>query len=352
MSQRRTTRPTPEPPHQDTSWIKFIDHGVSYNGRLAKLVADLTHSNSQTPTLVFFLGKQAKDCALDQLFPYERSCQRRTECSRISLQLDRSSKHADHPIMFADCDPSLRARVEWDTSPEVATRRVYPSTCDSAPGPQLLEDVLNRVLFTFTDVICLFADDCGGLLGARSLLSSWANNQKDSRRAWKPHVIVASRATSPGHEDVIRRALVDDRCIQKAFASATVVVLPASGDTSELKRQLSNMYVAARVDRIESSILFSANHVSALFERALDHYAHTPLEDFNFVRASRFRNEITEDTALHVENFLSMSKVHEVPSVIVCSFLASATLVDAYPVGMHSKFFFMADVCHGWLTVV
>jgi hypothetical protein len=319
---------------------------ISYNGRLAQLAGQLDCKDSQTPTMVLFLGKRAKDDALDQLFPDDHCHRRRTHGSSINLRLDRSSTHSAHPIMLADCDPSLRARVEWDEHPNVATQQYYPLPWQSSMARlQFLDDILPRLLFTFTDVICLFADDCGGLLGALSLLLPWARSYTTFRGhiAWRPHIVVTTRITNPENEKVILTAWDDDKWLQKAFASVSLAIAPSQGEIlsagadSGLEASLLRTYAVARADRASASILFSATHVSALFERALDHYSQDRSEPFDFIRASRFGNELTDETTLHIETLLNLCKVHEIPSVAACSLVASATLVDAYPPGMHSK---------------
>jgi hypothetical protein len=318
---------------------------ISYNGRLAQLAGQLDCKDSQTPTIVLFLGKRAKDDALGQLFPDDHCHRRRRHGSSVNLRLDRSSTRSAHPIMFADCDPSLRARVEWDEHPNAATRQYFPLAWQSRMATsQLLDDILPRLLFAFTDVICLFADDCGGLLGALSLLLSWARSYTPSRDhiAWRPHVVVATRIASAENEKVILTAWDDDTWLQKAFASVSLAIVPSQGEIlpagadSGLKAHLLRMYAVARADRASTSILFSATHVSALFERALGHYSQDRSEPFNFIRASRFGNEVTDETT-HMETLLNLCKVHEIPSTAACSLVASATLVDAYPPGMHSK---------------
>lgn len=160
---------------------------------MAHLVAQLHCGEFQYPTLVLFLGKTAKDDALDSLFPHNHVRGRRKHKSAINLHLESASAHSDYPILFADCDPTLQVRVAPDTSPDAATRHFYPLPpgCQLSKS-QILEDVLTRIIFTFIDVICLFADDCGGLYGARSLLSTWATsyNHSGSTVPWRPHIVV------------------------------------------------------------------------------------------------------------------------------------------------------------------
>jgi hypothetical protein len=333
---------------EDTSWLKFVHHGeseaaISYSGRMAQLVSEMSRKDSQYPSLAFFLGKKTKDDALQQLFPRDHCRQNRRAASGtvINLQLDRSSAHSRHPLLFADCNPSLRPGYEWDEKPSSAMRKFYPW----APPPSttrldLLEDILARLLFRFTDVICLFADDCGGLRGARSLLSVWAKrNKQRTASLWRPHVVVASRPSSVEDEKIISSALRDDCDLEQAFTSIAMVAIPVEGDDySGLSEHLSHTLVLAREERASASVLFSAHHANIFFEKALRHFSQHPVEPFDFVRASRCGNEVTEDLALHLENFFRLVRVHKVPSVAACSFTASAMLIDAYPPGMHGKY--------------
>jgi hypothetical protein len=333
---------------EDTSWLKFVHDGeseaaaISYSGRLAQLVSEMSHKDSQCPSLAFFLGAKAKDDALQQLFPgdHGRRNRRADSGTVINLQLDRSSTHHSHPLLFADCNPSLRPDFEWDEKPSRAMGQFYPlAHARSTSKLDLLEDILARLLFRFTDIICLFADDCGGLLGARCLLSGWAKrNKQRTGNLWRPHVVVASRLTRVEDEKIMSHAFKDDSDLQQAFASIAMIAVPIEGiGRSGLGEYLRRTIVLAREERASASVLFSAQHTNAFFQQALRHFIQHPIEPFDFVRASRYGNEVTEDIAMHLENFLQLTRTYEVPSLAACSFVASALLVDAYPPGMHSK---------------
>ena len=87
------------------------------------------------------------------------------------------------------------------------------------------------------------------------------------------------------------------------------------------------------------SLLFSATHLSALFRRAIAHFAQTIREPFNILQAARYGMEVKPDLAQHVEHVMILGRKHQLPDSVLLSVMASSILLDAYPPRMHGTSF-------------
>lgn len=103
-----------------------------------------------------------------------------------------------------------------------------------------------------------------------------------------------------------------------------------------LRKNITREFDLARKSRNTASAAFSSTHQNILFNRVLEHISRTIKEPFNFIRAARLTNELRTDYLSHVENFLSLTRVKEIPTDAVYSFIASSILIDTYPPNIHS----------------
>lgn len=102
-----------------------------------------------------------------------------------------------------------------------------------------------------------------------------------------------------------------------------------------LRDLLNRRSLSAKEKRQENGFLFSAEHWVAFFASAVAHIAHDDAEPFDFVQQS---NEVDDDFAEHVGNFLKLTAFYKLSYEIAASFIASTILMDAYPPGMHGGF--------------
>jgi len=337
-----------------SAWLHLIggksEFGVCYQNRYQRVIAQLTNPE-KSPALAFFLGRRKKDIALCQIFPRNNLKRHRTQGS-IRLEVDKASLQSDHPILFADADPNLQILTD-----DQCCLSCHPHQIVSLPWaaavPHLLQDIiLSRLLFLFTDVICLFADDVGGLDGVKTLLTSWATIGSASSlpSTVRPRLLVVSQEDHSSvtynllerenfRDDLLQDIGVD---LSQTFASIKVVVLPGEHLSPfvrhmKLREKIAREFILARGSRTAASAAFSGTHQSALFDSALRHASHSIQETFDFVRAAREANQLGTNYSVHLENFLSLSMAQAIPIEAVCSFVASSILMDAYPPNMHSE---------------
>lgn len=83
-------------------------------GRLTRIVGELTNPTAQQPSVLFFIGRKAKTQALRELFPNHIKKGRYDGIA--TLRVDNTSLYSDHPVLFAESDPSTTVVSTLDTS--------------------------------------------------------------------------------------------------------------------------------------------------------------------------------------------------------------------------------------------
>ncbi|KAL5696107.1 hypothetical protein EMGR_006627 [Emarellia grisea] len=345
-------RPTPDDQGIISGVHRNIDvweEYLSWKARMAnrKSQGRPLDPSAQLPQVVFFMGRRLKDRALRELCGGNyRDQHRHQRC--VNLRSDNRTLRSLQPRFFADCDPTRRSQPP---APEVLhvchPDQTFPLDI-SLTEHSLYDLVLARLLFLFVDVLCIFADDLGGLEGVRERLSTWARLGSASSL---PHVvrprvivIVSDKTQSVTHnlleeDDFLYHLLhVGDLPFFAAFGDVQVSRLPSEelsaesrflGLGSEISQQLRNM----RQIREHHRVLFSATHLDALFDLSLRHISADPFAPFNFVRATRQQNPLDRAFTSHLIHFLEVGK--RAPYDETAAYIASAILMDAYPPGMH-----------------
>ncbi|KAH2084173.1 hypothetical protein KXX03_002649 [Aspergillus fumigatus] len=329
------------------SWKARMANRKSQGRPLGNCEGAVDTQHDPLPQVVFFMGRRLKDRALRELCGGNyRDQHRHQRC--VNLRSDNRTLRSLQPRFFADCDPTRRSQPP---APEVLhvchPDQTFP--LDISPTEHSLYDlVLARLLFLFVDVLCIFADDLGGLEGVREWLSTWARLGSASSL---PHVvrprvivIVSDKTQSVTHnlleeDDFLYHLLhVGDLPFFAAFGDVQVSRLPSEelsaesrflGLGSEISQQLRNM----RQIREHHRVLFSATHLDALFDLSLRHISADPFAPFNFVRATRQQNPLDRAFTSHLIHFLEVGK--RAPYDETAAYIASAILMDAYPPGMH-----------------
>lgn len=342
-------------PH--TSWIELIgdskDPFISYGFRLYNLVNKLPDPSAK-PRIVFFMGNQFKEKVVPHLCRGESNQQ---SGQSIDLHLAYSS-HCEGPIFFADCDPK-----DWMQSPHAVD---HPPTCHRQETIRVnwftgggkhyapYDLVIARLVFLFTDIICIFVDDLGGLRAVHDMLSKWvkigSSSGSDLGYDYKPSVIVAldhelHRSTDSMLEEekfLSDIANVSRFHTRKPFGELTICHVRSTepletGMWVQLEKVIMVKLQSVRKEREEKSMLFSATHLNAFFEQALQQI-NTILEGaFDYIQISRLHNPVDGAIAFHISEFLTLADKLGLDNEKTALFIASAILMDAYPPGMHGE---------------
>lgn len=324
-------------------WLYLVRHAagtfVHHSRSLTLIREQLITPHLQFPTSALFLGRRRKDAALHYLFPDNQMSSR---FPSVRLRLDNRTLFSERPILVADVDPVLTPQ---DPGPHDHEGEEIAIHWEPSGGMHLRDILLARLLFMFMDVVCIFADDIGGLDAVHKTLEAWAAVGQDvSSIDHRPRVliVVETDGASVTHElleesEFLRR-LVTIPGATKVFGTVGFLHLPGK-ELSDMARHrplkdelLKGLDLSGRRRR-EDGCLFSAAHLEAFFPCALQHVCHTIRSPFDFVRGTRRSLPASANHAVHLKRFLDLTTQAEWEQR--AGFIASTLLVDAYLPGDH-----------------
>ncbi|KFY32432.1 hypothetical protein V493_00208 [Pseudogymnoascus sp. VKM F-4281 (FW-2241)] len=347
------------PPRKETysedhfQWLRigedYTNFVLQYGNRLNNIANALPSPAAQYPSIVLFIGKTLKSKVLRALYPQnEVSTCRKFGIANICI--DSTTADEEHPVLLAESVPDYpQAKPRGkQTCHDTSNHHVsWPS--DERNGPQrqqFIHHVHARLLSLFTDVLCLFAQDYGGLDAVAETLITWANIGPASslEHPIRPRLlIVANISGDVFASEALRLQLkvLSHPGFSDSFSSLNVInVLGASGHTprghfSALEQVLKEEIRLQRAARVNTHTLFSMVHIAAFFDLALQNFAKSPLSTFSFIHASRDDFKVSPNFPQHLRSFMSVLADKKLPCHFVWEFIASAIVLDAFPPDMH-----------------
>lgn len=335
------------------SWLRVHQDGSSfflqYGNRLNNITHSLPHPERQYPSLIFFVGKQSKARAVRALFP-GNSISRCRNYGIANICLDPATLNDEHPVLLADSTPdhpqkNLRGKVACH---EITNYPVSWSDSENSLASQDLVDHIHaRILSLFTDVLCIFAQDCGGLDAVAERLATWTaiGSASSLPGSVRPRLLIVTSISGSGfNSEALRfrlRVLADPK-FSASFSSLHVVNV--LGSIRSPREQFSGLGMilrdetsTARAERVNTHTLFSMVHVTAFFDMALRNFATSPQHAFDFIGSTRESNPIPANFQQHLTSFMGLSSEHQLPQNIIWDFIASAIILDSFPRDMHRK---------------
>lgn len=334
---------------QQAGWIEVADATdvrLVDSGRFDRLVGTLPDPSRQFPQTVFCIGGQEKRRAIDHFFPGHDLQQVRPSLDGLAdLHLDISRSHLDSPIFFVDC--TLEGLVRVKTRTGQRSRKPSGPHSSVLTFPRRNNTILTRLLFPFADVICVFADDLGGLDVALTYLDAWSAGEIAATTPWRarPRVSIVTFAplTPEAYEEQKRfnsrlRAIKYRRHFSMVRLMRFWPRSTAAGRDAALRRSILHDELAtARARRKSERVLFSAQHLSWFFSRAVVHVTEKAHEPFDFIKASRSLRPLHSRYADQMGKFLRLASCHDIDADIVTEMVASSIVLDAYPPATHSE---------------
>ena len=334
------------------TWLQILDAkepALSDTGRLARLLRELQNPAQQEPTLIFFVGRKAKDEALRAVFPWN-NVKKGGRDGIASLRVDTTTIQSRHPILFAESDPSSSATSQSETLLSCHRSRTYPIQWAANGLDNIFDLVHGRLFCMFADVWCIFADDFTNFEEVVARLEAWTSFGKpsDQMDSVRPSVIIVKKGkgSSPSATyDLLERLDVELSLLQREFVEffSTIIVLHLADEQissisrhRRLKELIRRQVATQRQLRQSHGCSYSAIHMSHFFTEAVSHTARTVDERYNFLLAAR--HKIVHTTAFLAE-FFQFCVRHHVTNDAAFAYVASTMLVDAYPRGMHSEYF-------------
>jgi len=340
-------------PCSHPSWLHVSNVGepaIHDEGCFTRLLDNLNDARTQQPSLLFFVGQQAKTAALRELFPYNTFKKKRNN-DGVDLRLDNTTIASNYPIFIADGDPRLPALStlsNWSCHESRSYRLQW-----ECPSLHNISDFLYaRVLFLFTDVICVFADDFSCLEDVIDLLKAWAAAGSASHLPYliRPKIVIVATGDEASVTFNVLQAQdfkfgLNQQDLINFFSSIIVLYLTEAPISSlarhrRLKEVLLRHADEMRQLRQQLRLLYSAVHLNRFLQEAVKHVALSSKKAFNFILISRLSNPIDDEYIQHLSTFVRLANEHGFSLEEQASLMASGMLMDAYPPGMHGELSF------------
>lgn len=320
------------------SWLEvFKDHSgvlLENTNRLERVAQHLPNPDVQTPRLVHLIGTQSKNKALKHLFP-QNNFSRQYNRGIVNLRVDGSSSDSSAPLLIVDSNPFSGFTVK---KPEERCHLSSTYSICWPLGDRGIWDVLySRLLFPFSDLVCLFAEDFASLDSVSLRILSWMNIES-SFDVLKPGLIIVVNEGSPlgSLQDEDFRLALLTRGERPTQTFGMIKVFRLAGDylspLARYQRLRDEMYQHTYdmlLNREHKGHKFSVNHFAAFFEKAIMHTATTITQMFDFIEVSQLGKSGTISSS-HLKTLLKLASKFKTPVQEIASYIASCTLVDSF----------------------
>ena len=343
------------------SWLHICGRNdviIHHGDRVARVFQDLTDVRAQYPSVVCFLGRKQKLIAMREIFPHN-NFRRSHRAGFVNLRLDSATLKSDFPLLLLDSDP-LSPMPQSISSPACHGEEILPTTWPAEWGHRAKTTFYGRLVFLFCDVICIFAEDFGGLTEVAEFLRSCFQIRSASSlpERVRPRVIIVVKeeTDSVTHSfldlEDLRFSLQQESSMRRneVFASIKLIRLAGSHLSAlaryrRLKEVILRDADMARAMRVEERLLFCAEHLQGFLHLAIHHTAASVTEPFNFIVRSRSGNEVRQDFETHLCVFLTLAKRYALSFSTSTVFIASSIVMDAYPYRMHGQYLSVPMFC-------
>jgi hypothetical protein len=252
-----------------------------------------------------------------------------------------------YPVLIGDCDPTAKCINQvgiWNGCHDALVLPISNDRHSLLPLKELITRIQAELLFRFIDVVCVFIADLGGCAAATKKILEWVNTDQHQTPGVKPRLIAVVHTRLEG---VDLQRLEHHSGFSRTFSGLTVVIVKHPSELSpsalyiDLKAKIWNELAAIRDERQEARLLFSASHLQHLFHLATKSFATSQSISFDWLLAARDTATLLPHSQACIREFLSLTKQLSIPVSRLTTFLASALLMNCYPVEMHC----------GWLCV-
>ncbi|KAI9656458.1 MAG: hypothetical protein M1821_004664 [Bathelium mastoideum] len=328
---------------------------VSKTDRFEALVDELPYPANQYPSLLVLMGNVGKSLAFSELTTAKTAKRSliADNLSGIHLTSDPRSHFSDRPVLIADGDlPKSSSGTNcYTTMPPCHQTHSHPMYWAVGDGSastdsNIIGQVYSQLLYPFTDVYCIFAEDLGGIEEVAYCIAEWMRRPSASSTTagTTPQVLVVTENSGDAAEEekksktLLLQGMGENGSIRfyQRFSGLSVVNLARADHISlearyrRLKEHLMSKSDEVRSRRQLSSTLLSALHFRALFRHARNDFTTGHEARFDFVTAARYSNPVAVDLEQHLSNFIQSIKWPELTDFAIES-IASSLLLDSYP---------------------
>ncbi|KAJ8067019.1 hypothetical protein OCU04_004399 [Sclerotinia nivalis] len=349
----------------ESTWLTF---GASSEGLLLQehhrpytYFSDLS-LDQQKPQMIAFIGEQTKSQVLRKT---RFGCRPQKGIrGEIQLRIDFETISDPEPVFYADCElhnPSRPITIATQNLGDFTSRPLaFPRDFDTK---FLAYQIYSKLISPFSTVICLFADDLGGMAGVLDIMATWLTSLPEAPTdlpistypkvlifkdtgatpewedgATKKFLLALSKETA-GRQGETPRKKELDVLLAKQFSGVHVLSLPiltsSQRNWTPLRERLLQESGDIQELRNHHRVAFSIRHFKAFFQMAIRHFCLNGDTSFSFIEASRASNPISEDFLVHLTSFLQNVDRKQLLNFAV-PVIASALVFDSYPPGMHA----------------
>jgi hypothetical protein len=311
-------------------------------GRLQRVLSELRDQDNQYPSLCVFLGGKTKNHALQQLYPLNNIKRHESEAP-IKLRYDISSLQSRRPILLADGEIPNTDKVY--TTKRLDAGVGYPISWKDYSAATILLVLWSRLIFVFTDVVCIFIDDDACLEKALNFLVSCLQLRSASSFSsqYLPRVLfIYGPSVMKVERDMPDMGLIYWRLkksgyndLSGLFSSSLSLYLQGNHFSEIAKFQRIKALITEQVNAIssirqENHARPNGTHLKALFQSAMQHTLKEISHPFDFVKATRKDRPVSLSAESHLAHYLKIGHRANISLSGLAPSIASALFMDHY----------------------
>lgn len=326
---------------REDSTLAIQDHG-----RLQRVLSELCDQDNQRPSLCVFLGGKTKNHALQQLYP-QNNIKRHESEAPIKLRYDVASLQSRRPVLLADGE--IPSTDKFHTAKRLDAGVGHPVSWNNYSAAKILLVLWSRLIFVFTDVVCIFIDDAACIEKVAHFLVSCLQLRSASSFSsrYLPRVIFIYGPSLRKEERDMSGIGLLNRRIQESgyndlfglFSSSISLYLQDNNFSDITKFQRIKALITEQVDAIssirqENQARPNGTHLKALFQSAIQHTLKDISHPFDFVKATRRDRPVSLCAESHLAHYLEIGHGANLPLSGLAPTIASALFMDHYVPGM------------------
>lgn len=328
---------------QDT--FTLLDHG-----RLERVVAEMANPAIQYPALCAFLGGRWKNTSLRHLYP-RNNIKRRDSEAAVRLRYDMRTWGSSQPTLIVDGGLDFKSYPHSRAEDHIQKERSI--TWGKLADSTVLHAIWARLVFLFTDVVCIFADDFPGLSDVANFLASCSGLGPASSMpgAVRPRVIIVLGNVSNGGLDNVQQAEVLHQGLRdnssgpfsESFSAIHLIHLEDDLLSETARHERLRALITGQLDDMhlikqDHGVMINATQLVALFRSAFRHFADEVRQPFDIVKAARTYNVVPPSLAVHLAHYQQVGMQSGLLYEELVPSIASALVMDHYVPGMLSTY--------------
>ncbi|PTB40407.1 hypothetical protein M441DRAFT_70208 [Trichoderma asperellum CBS 433.97] len=329
-----------------TRWLRLWRKGkhimLEASDRPRRLLKDFRNVDEPAGVVVL-LGNQTKSIA--NFKPGNSQLDRKK--SNGEYHLYASYLHDARPMIICDGDMPGHNRLPRSCKLQSCHQvedRIFMEETDSAKTVEASDNIYHRLISPFSDVICIFVEDVGGIDSTLRRLNAWSRcSQLSSTLFVRPALIlVTSRGQKTQIENAVNAASLNDyfqriRIVTvcrrtRKLRSRNVKMKPKQ--CLALRREILRSLDIIQQSRLMAGMLFCVRHTVEFLYTASEIVTRSSCEPFDYINRSRDNNPIATDFVKHLTTFLCYFDDENMKQLAL-PHIASSIILDQYPPGMH-----------------